>query len=389
MNGNKNLLLWLRPLTKKLLRLVPLRLLSWLSTVPQLARLVTVELLARGWAWSPGHGLGRPVELLPGLPGGDAKARRTARACLRDMPGHPVSVYESTKILRGQGTDFTGKKVALLAHWDPQGQLDPYVVHYLRHLKELGWYTVLASASPPDLALHESPEVDALVHRSCKGYDFTSWKAALERMPSLLNARELVLTNDSIFAPVGSLAPVHAVMDAVACDFWGMVESHEVQPHLQSYYMVFRPKVLEHKAFKVFWDGVTASPRRVDAIRFELTLSLWLALHGLTPGAFVTVAARPLHVLNPAHDAWRELIGNGAPFIKRDLLQINRDCADLSDWAEVVGLRGYPVEFVANYLGRLGMKSKAPLPQTRYSDGSQGKPFRSLVQVEGLREMRR
>jgi hypothetical protein len=354
MAGERKLLSAFRPMARKLLRSVPSPVLPMLLLLPRLPRLVGIELVRRGWEWRPARGLGQTVDLVPGLPQGDKRAMRKARALLRGVPGPEVSVHGSAHLVWGGDIDFSGQRVAVVAHWDTYGRLDPYVAHYLRHLRDLGWRTVLASATPLDLDPEEGPGADAVVYRSCPGYDFTSWKAAFHCLPSLFRARELVLTNDSIFAPVGSLASVHEIMDRVSCDFWGMVESHEVQPHLQSYYLVFRPKTLRHKAFTTFWEGVSVSPRREEAIRHEITLSLWLAMHGLVPGAYVTAAVPPLHELNPTHDMWRQIIRLGAPFIKRDLLRVNRDGVDLSDWPEVVSSAGYPVGLISDYLGSQG-----------------------------------
>ena len=81
-------------------------------------------------------------------------------------------------------------------------------------MRELGYLTVFSTgselAAPPD-----SPWVSAVVARHCPGYDFTSWKAAFTCFPSLYRAREVVLTNDSVFAPFGSFGPVHEAMAAV------------------------------------------------------------------------------------------------------------------------------------------------------------------------------
>ena len=77
----------------------------------------------------------------------------------------------------GYALSAGGRKAAVVAHWDPDGLIDPYVEHYLKHLRELGYLTVLATGSEP-VQPPESPWLSALVLRHCPGYDFTSWKAA-------------------------------------------------------------------------------------------------------------------------------------------------------------------------------------------------------------------
>ncbi len=347
-------------LAQRRLRDVPLRLLPSLGTLAWASHLVDVEWLARGREWNASRGLARRVDLLPGFPRRYRASCRSARPPVQGPPGLLVSVYQFAQVLRGQRTDFTGQPVAVLAHGDPQGKRAPYVVHYLSQLRQMGYRTVPVSASPLDLSRKESLVVDALLYRSCSGYDFTSGKAALQRMLSLRNAKELLLTNDSIFAPVGALSAVTAAMDSAPCDFWGMVESHEVQPPLQSYDLVFRRRVLPHEAFMRYWDAVTVSPQREDAIHYELTLSPWLALNGLAPGAFVPAAIQPFSQLNPTQHVWRQLIEMGVPLIKRDLLLTNREEVDIHDWKKVVTYHEYPIELIKEYLHRPDGRSSPP-----------------------------
>ena len=121
-----------------------------------------------------------------------------------------------------------------------------------RHLKQLGKKIILCSAAPLAALPQETDIFDAIVCRTCAGYDFTSWKAAFEAFPSLYEAAEVTLCNDSVFAPIGSYAPVYQTMASIPCDFWGMSFSHEIMPHMQSFHLVLRKKALQHTAFKHF-----------------------------------------------------------------------------------------------------------------------------------------
>ena len=41
-------------------------------------------------------------------------------------------------------------------------------------------------------------------------------------------------------------------MNKKECDFWGMVESHEMKTHLQSYFLVFKKAVFQSSGFKEY-----------------------------------------------------------------------------------------------------------------------------------------
>lgn len=238
---------------------------------------------------------------------------------------------------------FSGKRVAVLAHWSKNGDVAPYVLLYLRALRAENWHIVLTCGREPVLTPTLTRLCDVIVYRDCAGYDFTSWKAALEVCPTLLDASEVLLTNDSIFAPIGSLSFVHETMRTVPCDFWGLVASRERLRHLQSYYLVFRAAALRHPAFAAFWKAVDRTSDKLEAVlRYEVILSPWLSLHGLTPGAYVPFQALPDTNVNPAHYFWKELLSRyGVPLLKRDLLRDHRNTSFLSGWEKLVERQGY------------------------------------------------
>ncbi|MEG2140392.1 MAG: rhamnan synthesis F family protein [Bilophila sp.] len=247
--------------------------------------------------------------------------------------------------------DFAMSRTAVFAHWSEQGTVAPYVLVFLRALKAAGWRLVLTCGREPVVTPVLTRLCDAIVCRDCAGYDFTSWKAALEVCPSLFAASELLFTNDSIFAPIGDLSPIHRAMRAVPCDFWGLVASRERLPHLQSYYLVFRAATLKHPAFAAFWNAVDRTADRLEAVlRYEVILSPWLALHGLTPGAYVPFQALPDTNINPAHYFWKELLSRyGVPVLKRDLLRDYRDTPFLSGWETLLERQGYNPALVQQF----------------------------------------
>ena len=258
-------------------------------------------------------------------------------------------------------TSFTGKKVALVAHWDPGGVVDPYVIYYMNALKNIGYSTVLISTAPVGVPDEVLAAADAVLWRGCPGYDFTSWKAAFEYYPSLFEAREILITNDSIFGPMHPLSIIYETMDKLPCDFWGLVLSTEITPHLQSHYIVFRSKAIGSPALKSFISAIdTTEDKREVIFRYELKLTDWLQCGGLTAGAYITPANLPPYaaVLSPGHVLWWRLLRDlEAPFLKRAVLTKKSRWIFSKKWEKEVLRTGYPSHLIHDYLQRIRLAS--------------------------------
>lgn len=263
--------------------------------------------------------------------------------------GRRISIASCVHIMRGN-KNFAGQRVAVLAHWNTQGIIHPYVLYYAAHLKSLGFMVVLASGGPLAAGMTNAPELDAVVFRDCPGYDFTSWKAAFEAFPSLCQARELFITNDSIFAPVGSFAPIFNAMKDVSCDVWGLVECAFRPPYLQSYGIMFRERALRSAALAEFFDRVPLSGERSVALNCEHRLGTWLHQNGLSIGAWLPSQALPWPWFNPLHRTWRQMIEMGLPLLKRDLLTSDPDFYQKKKWRRVLARYGYPISLVTEYI---------------------------------------
>ena len=228
------------------------------------------------------------------------------------------------------------------------------------HLKQLGKKVILCSAAPLAALPQETDIFDAIVCRTCAGYDFTSWKAAFEAFPSLYDAKEVTLCNDSVFAPIGSYAPVYQTMASISCDFWGMTFSYEVMPHMQSFYLVLRKKALQHPAFKKFILAVAADNNRDIAVGYEVRFSLWLELHGLHAGCYRPYNLYTKIAANPTF-RWEKILREGIPLLKRELFKAPKRISVLSAWQGEVEKYYYPAELIRDYFQRIGLNISSAL----------------------------
>lgn len=290
------------------------------------------------------------VDLVPGLLENTQQAHQRALQFLKAFPEKKFSISGEALCFLGEGHSFEGERAAIIAHWDPDGIVDHYVIHQCRHFRTLGFKVLLTSAARPS-ALENTPDwLDAFVYRTCNGYDFTSWKAAFEVFPSLYSARELILTNDSYFSPIGSFKAVHREMERIPCDFWGLVRCNLIRPHLQSYYLFLKEQVVKSPAFREFFDRVSLSGDRDNAISYETSFSLWLSLHQFRPASYIPVPEDSQ--LNYTFEFWEELIKLGVPILKREFFLKKEYRYRIHNWKSVCEKQGYPIHLIENYLKR-------------------------------------
>jgi lipopolysaccharide biosynthesis protein len=288
------------------------------------------------------------------------------------------------------------RRAIILAHHDPDGIVDPHVVHALRAYRALAARLVLVSTSvgrlPDDLA----GTIDTFLPRANVGYDFGSWQAGLRTLsPSgdfdAPGFDEVVCVNDSVYGPLFDATPMFADPRVADADLWGMVISRQPprhggglpRPHLQSWFLAARRALLASSCWSDFWSGVAPQPTKDDVIsRYEVGLSEQVTAAGFRiaalydagraprPGWRDVVAdlsprrpcaswrllrrvRRPFH--NPAELLPRRLLAAGVPFAKVSLLRVNhyRLAPESIRAAIRAAAAGYDSDLVERHLARI------------------------------------
>jgi lipopolysaccharide biosynthesis protein len=206
--------------------------------------------------------------------------------------------------------------LVLFAHFDPHGVVDPYVVHYLRALNRLGTTIVFVSGSP-----ELTPESVAPLRSICAGIytrrtlslDFGSWHLAWSILRghgwSLDQFDRLVLANDSVFGPLFPLEEMWGSFHGA--DMYGSIESHEIAPHLQSFFLAWDLNSRTRRFLDDFWDGFRyVVYKNVLIKKYELGLSARARRAGLRLKPFLSAATvARARELNPAHPWSHEFSG--------------------------------------------------------------------------------
>jgi len=220
--------------------------------------------------------------------------------------------------------------VCLFAHFDKDGKVDEHVLQYLEKIKDLNFSIVFISAAPllqPDIERLCSHCSDVIL-RENKGLDFGSWAAGFEKHGSAINGR-LMLVNDSVYGPVGNLATALARVTKCPADFYGFVESDDIVPHLQSWFLLFESRIVRNEEFRAILAQPFAEMTKKQIIENgEIGLTRRLVAAGFRYHALyrIDLAGFAVHRrnVNPMHLFWHELLfDEGVPFLKVELLRDN------------------------------------------------------------------
>ena len=219
--------------------------------------------------------------------------------------------------------------VCLFAHFDKDDKVDDYVLRYLAQLRQSNFSIVFISAA--NLPAAQTARLQGaccdVILRDNAGLDFASWSVGFAKHAAAIGGR-LLLANDSVYGPIGGL---HGALDRLtraSADFYGMVESVEIAPHLQSWFVLLEPQVVRSGAFGAILAQPFAVMTRQQIVQNgEVGLSRRLMQAGFH--------YRALHHngrsgLPARHDAnamllyWRELLlEEKIPFVKIELVRDN------------------------------------------------------------------
>lgn len=314
------------------------------------------------------------------------------RTGLRDRKERqrPISSRFSKTIL-GDHADAVPRHIAIYAHYNPQGGISEMVIRQLEAIREAGFEIIMVSMSQieseKDLEA-ACPLVRSIVVRKSFGRDFGAWHDIVQSNLDLMGAaEEILLINDSLLGPFAPLAPLIDSMRQSGEGLFGLTDSPDQEPHLQSYFLLFRGKTAI-SAILNFMDALKLSFDKNTMIqRGELGLARFFAARNIPMRAlypFDEVERKALEVdiylesllacypslwdrelskdqfgdsfdiarsnrllvrsrllglaLNPTHYYWRVLIKEfGFPFIKTNLITENEArIPDIVDWPEVI-----------------------------------------------------
>lgn len=231
--------------------------------------------------------------------------------------------------LEGITDKSLSQKICFFSHYDPHGEVAPYVLYYLKALKEqkIDIHFITTSPCFSNFAAQQVLlYCQKVIHRKNQGLDFGSWKIGLYSFPmeklQTSHYEYLLIANDSVYGPLFSLENVFNHFQDQQVDFWGITQNKEKKPHLQSYFLAFSKKAFQSDAFYCFWKNLLFLRGKGQIIStYELGLSELAKKQGWKKAAYISMDVNE----NPTVFYWDTLIKEyGCPFLKTEVPRLNR-----------------------------------------------------------------
>jgi O-antigen biosynthesis protein len=243
----------------------------------------------------------------------------------------------------------------------PDGAVTAHTTAYLRALKSTGFSIVLIAAVPDlddDIVGLDCDGLDGIVIRCNHGYDFSAWAHILRIWPDLWESTLLVFANDSVYGPLRPelLQAIVATVRATPADFVGLTDSCERDRwHIQSYFFALKPGALASPACRSFWDGVQSfAAKRAVIDVYEVVWAQTLKDAGLNGHVVFPSSEAILRAQrNPTLVAWKDLLREGFPFIKIELLRDRIPGTDCRGWERIVNDAGFDISLITRHLASL------------------------------------
>jgi lipopolysaccharide biosynthesis protein len=238
-----------------------------------------------------------------------------------------LDVAPVTQVERDAPVPADAQRIAFVAHWSVGEHQSRSVTTLVAELQRLGYRVVVCSTSSAEGPLDFDATGVALddltvLRRPNAGYDFGSWGVAMAAREDLLDRSHVLVVNDSLVGPFAPLDEVVADFEATTADVWGMVESNQFAPHLQSFFRGFRYGVLAEPVMRQFWRDLRVIPDKFELIQaYEFGFTEFLVRHGFSATQFVHHSEVVGEGLNPTMVGWRALLEAGVPFVKRELVR--------------------------------------------------------------------
>lgn len=246
--------------------------------------------------------------------------------------------YEYRKVFNNcsDAQPVTKKRMVIYHHYDPQNRISEADLKQIGQIRQVAEKLVFVTNSALEQAELDkiAPYASEVILRENHGYDFAGWKEAILKtgMDQIRKFDELVLMNNSCYGPEYDLNRMFSEMEQEPVDFWGVtmfpyqpdgsyLNKPCIDPHVQSYFQVYRNAALINPAFEKFWSALPVSDDFIETVaNGETALTHYLEEAGLKWSVYVKETA----ILNsylacgsvPYHYPY-ELLLLRSPFVKK------------------------------------------------------------------------
>lgn len=233
----------------------------------------------------------------------------------------------------GRRKENVVNRLAVVVLYNKNGIIGDYFFFYLRKLKEICVdVVVIINGKCQQSYTQQIKSIGCqIIRRENYGYDSGAYKDYFSNCSwDLRPYDEIVLSNDTFYGPFFSLKELFDQFQKENCDYWGITrhpaiceEGREIPSHIQSYFMVFKKKVIRSSDFTNFWINMKyANDYREAVDNFEIALNEYLTNCGFKGSSLMDIAEENWEVKkNPYLYYSYDLIKNTkVPFLKKKAL---------------------------------------------------------------------
>ncbi|WP_449456709.1 rhamnan synthesis F family protein [Streptococcus suis] len=271
-------------------------------------------------------------------------------------------------------------RLLVYVHYNKYNVVSEYIYYQLKSIRSIYSDIVFVSNShvSKDIVQYLQSErlIDFFIQRDNIGYDFAAWKEGLNQV-TFYQYDSVTLMNDTCFGPLWNLEDYYSQFDSdVDVDFWGMtnhletkIDSVVVPEHLQSYFMVFKKRILQSQAFVGFWSSVSELTDIQDVIKlYESQLTKILLSEGYSYKCVLdtSICCKSLENSNITLEYPEVILKNNVPFIKIKSFTEYPD--RIYSLLHLIRMKTkYPVELIERHLRQIIIPGTSFIPQIRVS----------------------
>ena len=221
----------------------------------------------------------------------------------------------------------SGEKVLVYVIFESEPRLQQYKIIFLEKLAALADKTlIVVNGGLAEEDLETLGQYGKVLVRNNSGYDTAAFREGILSLgkETLQHCSQLMLVNDTNIGPMSDLAAVFQTMAGRNLDFWGISfgETQEditgfnrygyIPNHLQSYFLVIEPLLLQSEEFYNYWQVLTDTDSREEAIgKHETTFTKYFADLGYRYDALVHENRDSAMYIHPLR-----MLKAGSPLIK-------------------------------------------------------------------------
>ena len=231
---------------------------------------------------------------------------------------------ESAYIVRRAPVFDEADDVVILVLYSPDGRVTAMQNQIIGDWKKAGYklITVINAGRYDETVRTGCADCDGLIVRENIGYDFGAWRHVVSILGGLSRANSITLTNDSVLPVKGApgVRRLRKRIEETEGDILFCTRNLEIKPHFQSYLIALKKSAISSNVLNQFCLLPYYADKDDLIYETEVEIGERLAALGYDCRALYGIPEAQDSGRNPTIHHWEELIEQGFPFLKMQLV---------------------------------------------------------------------